>query len=64
MRTFDRIYGPLYKHTMLCEELHKPYFKSHYAGKPTKRYIRINRELYKASQVSVAYYKMGLVGLL
>ncbi len=50
MREYIRLIGPLFKQDKLYDELHKPYFKTHYAGKPTKRYARIKKKLdYKVS---------------
>ena len=55
MRDYIRVIGPLFEVDKLYEELHKPYFKTHYNGQPTKRYARIKKKLdYK---VSVEDYK-------
>ena len=45
LRNYVRVVGPLFKQDKLYEELRKPYFKSHYNGRPTKRYARIRKIL-------------------
>jgi len=64
MRGYEKMFGPLYKSDKLYEELHKPYFKPYYNGQPTKRYIRINKKLHEASQVSIEDWERAVVGLL
>ena len=63
-RTFDRIYGPLFRTDKLYKELRKPYFKPYYNGLPTKRHVRINKKLYQASQISVEDWERAVVGIL
>ncbi len=41
------VFGSYYKTVELFEELYKKHFKWHYAGKPTKRYLRITEQLVK-----------------
>lgn len=61
MREYIRVIGPVFKHDKLYEELHKPYFKTHYNGQPTKRYARIKKKLdYK---VSVEDYERIMGGM-
>ena len=44
-RQYDKIFKILNGSEKLYNQLHKSYFKSHYAGKPTKRYKQILSEL-------------------
>lgn len=44
-RYLDKLFGSYYKTDQLMEELHKKHFKWHYAGKPTKKYLRIVEQL-------------------
>ncbi len=37
----------------IYDELHQKYFKKHYAGKPTKRYLRLKRKLAIAERFSL-----------
>ena len=64
MRYYDKTFGPLYQTDKLYDELHKPYFKPYYNGKPTKRHIRINKKLNEACKVSIADFERALVGRL
>lgn len=38
-RAFDKIFDPAYGKQRIHDELNQPYFKTHYAGRPTKRYV-------------------------
>ena len=62
MRMVDKVYGSYFKQDKLYEELYKPYFKPYYAGKPTKRYIRINKKLEEAERISAEDFERLLVG--
>jgi len=43
------------------EELYKPYFKTHYKGRPTKRYKWLMEELRKADQMTLEKYESLLM---
>lgn len=43
--------GPFFKSDKLYGELHKKHFKKLYAGKPTKKYMRIMDEIKKAESI-------------
>lgn len=45
MRLFTRVMGPYYKIDKVSEELNSKHFKNNYRGKPTKRYINLNKKL-------------------
>ncbi len=38
-RAMDKIIDPAYGKQKIHDELNRPYFKTHYAGSPTKRYL-------------------------
>lgn len=63
MRYLDKTFGPMYQTDKLYDELHKPYFKTHYAGKPTKRYTRIQKKLEQTERVSVEDFERALAGI-
>ncbi len=58
---WDKLFGGLYKSEQLYKELYKKHFKSFYAGKPTKRYLRIMKQIEKAKSISVADYQRSLL---
>ncbi len=46
-REFDKTLGGIFKIDDLNEELYGKYFKRMYAGKPTKKYLRIVEQIQK-----------------
>ena len=55
-RQLDKILGAYFKSDNLYSELYKKNFKKTYAGKPTKRYLRIMEQIQKAE--SVPYHEI------
>lgn len=55
-RQLDKILGAYLKSDNLYSELYKKNFKKTYAGKPTKRYLRIMEQIQKAE--SVPYHEI------
>jgi len=51
-REIDKSYGAYFRLDKLYEEKYKKYFKKTYAGKPTKRFLRLMEEIRKAESVS------------
>lgn len=51
-RQFDKMFNFVFLSDELYSELEKKNFKKTYAGKPTKRYLRIMAEIRKAESVS------------
>ena len=47
-RQFDTVYGNYFKLDGLYEELYSKHFKTHYNGKPTKRYLKLLEQINKA----------------
>jgi len=52
-RQMDKTLGAYFKIDKHYESLHKKHFKKTYAGKPTKRYARIKREIAKGECISI-----------
>ncbi len=55
-RQLDKILGAYFKSDNLYSELYKKNFKKTYAGKPTKRYLRIMEQIQKAE--SIPYHEI------
>jgi hypothetical protein len=55
-RQLDKILGAYFKIDNLYSELYKKNFKKTYAGKPTKRYLRIMEQIQKAE--SIPYHEI------
>ena len=55
-RQLDKTLGAYFKSDNLYSELYKKNFKKTYAGKPTKRYLRIIEQMHKAE--SVPYHEI------
>lgn len=55
-RQLDKTFGAYFKIDNLYSELYKKHFKRYYAGKPTKRYLRIMEQIQKAE--SIPYHEI------
>jgi len=55
-RELDKTLGAYFKSDSLYSELYKKHFKKSYAGKPTKRYLRIIEQIRQAE--SVPYHEI------
>lgn len=55
-RQLDKILGVYFRSDNLYRELYKKNFKKTYAGKPTKRYLRIMEQIQKAE--SIPYHEI------
>ena len=51
-RYLDKMIGAYFKTDQLFEQLYKKHFKKQYAGKPTKKYLRIVNQIKKAESIS------------
>ncbi len=51
-RLMDKVYGCYFDLDRLYEELYSKHFKTHYNGKPTKRYLKLMRQINKANSIS------------
>ena len=62
-RYIETICKPYFNQDKVYKELYKPYFKTHYAGKPTKRYQRICKKLSATNSVFVEEFERLMAGL-
>jgi len=60
-RQMDKIFGAYFKSDNLYSELYKKHFKKSYAGKPTKKYLRIMEGIQKAESVPFNEIKRALM---
>ena len=51
-RQLDKTFGAYFKTDNLYSELYKKNFKKTYAGKPTKKYLRIMEQIHKVESIS------------
>ena len=51
-RQMDKTFGVYFKSDELYSELHSNYFKTHYGGKPTKKYLRIIKQIQAIEKIS------------
>lgn len=59
-RSLNKVMGLLFKTDQLIEELNKKHFKKYYAGKPTKKYLKITQRIRKAENVAFRELKKTL----
>jgi len=60
-RQLDKTFGAYFKKDNLYSELYKKNFKKTYAGKPTKRYLRILKVMQKAESISYHEIKRAML---
>ena len=58
-RYLDKTLGAYFRSDQIYEQLHKKYFKTHYAGKPTKRYQKLIKQIEQAE--SIPYEKIEML---
>ncbi len=51
-RQLDKTFGAYFRKDDLYSQLHQKYFKKTYAGKPTKKYLRIMEQIKKAESIT------------
>ena len=51
-RYLDKMIGAYFQTDQLYEQLYKKNFKKQYAGKPTKKYLKLTQQIQKAESVS------------
>jgi hypothetical protein len=57
-----RTFGAYFKSDKLYEELYSKHFKKTYAGKPTKRYLRIMEQIQQAESIPYHEFERALMG--
>ena len=53
MRMLDSVYGDYFKADKYYRELYSKHFKTHYAGKPTKRYLKLMEKIDRSKEFTV-----------
>jgi hypothetical protein len=61
-RYFDKTAGAYFRSDNLYSELNKKNFKKTYAGKPTKKYLRIMEQIQKAESIPYHEIERALIG--
>jgi hypothetical protein len=61
-RQLDKTLGAYFKTDNLYSELYKKNFKKTYAGKPTKKYLRIMEQIHKAESIPYHEIESLLIG--
>ena len=51
-RYLDKMLGAYFKTVQLFEQLYKKNFKKQYAGKPTKKYLKLTQQIQKAERIT------------
>jgi hypothetical protein len=51
-RKIEKSFGSLFRNESIRNELYSKNFKTHYNGKPTKRYLRLMEQIRKAESIS------------
>lgn len=60
-RHLDKMLGEYFKSDQLLEQLCKKYFKKQYAGKPTKKYLKLTQQIQRANSISYHEIERALI---
>ncbi|MDR3704329.1 MAG: hypothetical protein P4L28_00285 [Paludibacteraceae bacterium] len=60
-RALDKAFGDYFKIDTLFEELYKKNFKKTYAGKPTKKYLKLTQQIKNAESMSVDEFEQLMI---
>jgi hypothetical protein len=60
-RYLDKTFGTYFKSDELYKQLHSKYFKTHYSGRPTKKYLRIIEQINKAENIPYSEFEKQLL---
>lgn len=61
-RALDKTLGVCFQADQLFEQLYKKHFKRQYAGKPTKRYLKLVRQIQRAESIPYHEIEKALIG--
>jgi hypothetical protein len=61
-REFEKTLGLYYQCDQLYSQLYKKHLKKQYAGKPTKKYLKITRQIEKAESIPIYEIERALIG--
>lgn len=60
-RGLDKTLGVYYRADQLYEQLYKKHFKKQYAGKPTKKYLKLTRQIQRAESIPAHEIEQALL---
>jgi len=60
-RRMDKTFRAYFKSEELYSELHKKHFKKTYAGMPTKRYLRIIKQIEQAEKIDYRDIELAMM---
>ncbi|RVU90328.1 hypothetical protein EH230_05095 [Flavobacterium columnare] len=52
-KQLEKVYGAYFDREKYFEELHSKHFKTHYNGKPTKRYLKLLEKINQVENISL-----------
>ena len=61
-REFEKTLGLYYQSDQLYSQLYKKHLKKQYADKPTKKYLKITRQIEKAESIPIYEIERALIG--
>lgn len=61
-RGLGKTLGAYFRTDQLFEQLHKKHFKKQYAGKPTKKYLRLTQQIQRAESIPYHEIERALIG--
>lgn len=61
-RQLDKTLGAYFRTDQLFEQLHKKHFKKQYAGKPTKKYLKLTQQIQSAQRMPYYEIERALIG--
>jgi len=59
-RYADKTLGAYFQREQLGEQIHKKYFRTHYAGKPTKLYLKLSQQIHRAESITESEIERAL----
>ena len=60
-RYLDKTLGAYFQSETLYKQLNKKHFKKYYAGKPTKKFIKLSQQIRQAEQIPPNYVERLLI---
>ncbi len=60
-RQMDKTFGAYFKTDELYSQLNQKYFKRTYAGKPTKKFLRLQEQIQQAEKISYLEFEKALL---
>ena len=60
-RYFDKTLGQYFRADSLFEQLYKKHFKKQYAGKPTKKYLKLTQQIQRAESIPLHEIERALM---